>query len=365
MPKALIVTSLTHNPWHNLALEEHLFQQLSEAVRHRQNGEAGIGPDAILYLWQNDQTVVIGRNQNAWAECNTARLEADGGFLARRTTGGGAVFHDLGNLCYSILLPQDRFDLDRNFQMLTDMLNREGIPAVRSGRNDILVDGLKFSGNAFRLNHGVGLHHGTMMVHSEFTRLAQYLTVSPTKLQAKGIASVRSRVINLVEVRPDLSIAHMFRTLEKAFLDAFCQPLQDEGAGGTNDNAVFTVDRRTDRDYQDESVYRALCDNFSSWEWRYGRTLQFDAQVEERFSWGHVQIGLTVKGGHVQDVHIYSDALDSDFIDRLAECLKGRLFHSEDLVRAVESLASGANPFGIAHNAMVSDIAALFLAQGW
>lgn len=368
MPQALIVTSLTHNPWYNLALEEHLFEQLRQTVSLNHAGTISDGPDAILYLWQNDQTVVIGRNQNAWAECNTAKLEADGGFLARRTTGGGAVFHDLGNLCFSILLPQSQFNLDRNFQMLTEALNREGIPAVRSGRNDILVDGLKFSGNAFRINHGVGLHHGTMMVHSEFTRLMQYLTVNPSKLQAKGIASVRSRIINLVDILPGLSIPHMYKTLEKAFLEAFCRPLSETGVDKAplpNEDTVWSVIHRTDADYQQEASYVALCDTFSSWDWRYGRTLQFDAQVDERFSWGQVQIGLTIKNGRVQDVHIYSDALDSDFIELLTDRLKGLPFHSEDLIRAVKSLANGANPFGIAHDTMVSDIASLLLAQGW
>lgn len=375
MPQALIVTSLTHNPWNNLALEEHLFELLSQSVHRREQAEAEESPidgsnwpEAILYLWQNDQTVVIGRNQNAWAECNTAQLEADGGFLARRTTGGGAVFHDLGNLNFSLLLPQHVFDLDRNFQMLTDTLIKEGIPAERSGRNDILVEGLKISGNAFRLNRGVGLHHGTLLVNSEFTRLARYLTVNPAKLQAKGITSVRSRVANLVTIRPVLSIPHMMKTLEAAFLETFCPSAierddltQPESPAGP----VWSIVRRTDADYQTDTAYQALCEKFSSWDWRYGQTLQFDAQVEERFIWGHVQIGLSIKGGRVRMAQVYSDALDSDFIDKLASSLEGQPFHSDALIRAVDDLANSDSPFGISRRTMSSDVASLFLAQGW
>lgn len=349
MPEVLLINSLTHNPWNNLALEEHLFAQLAVADP--------ADPDrlgAILYLWQNDQTVVIGRNQNAWVECNTAQLEADGGFLARRTTGGGAVFHDLGNLCFSILLPQAAFSVDRNFQFITEALIAEGIPAVRSGRNDILVDGLKFSGNAFRLNNGVGLHHGTFLVSSEFTRLARYLTVNTTKLQAKGIASVRARVANLNTIKPDLSIAHLMNSIEQAFLTAFC-------ADGS-----WSCVRRTDADYQAEPLYRAMCEKFASWEWRYGQTLQFDAQVEERFSWGLVQLGFTVRAGRVEAVQIWSDALDTDFIEAVTAALKGAPFHSEALVRALAAAPAGDSPFGGCSRAdMAADLKTLLLAQGW
>lgn len=350
MPKVLLINSLTHNPWNNLALEDHLFQQLAAADPS--------DPDrlgAILYLWQNDQTVVIGRNQNAWAECNTAQLEADGGFLARRTTGGGAVFHDLGNLCFSILLPQETFSVDRNFQFITEALIAEGIPAIRSGRNDILVDGLKFSGNAFRLNSGVGLHHGTFLVHSEFTRLARYLTVDATKLQAKGIASVRSRVANLNTIKPDLTIPHLSKSIEKAFLAAFC-------AGDD-----WTALRQTDADYHADPAYQARCVKFASWEWRYGQTLQFDAQVEERFAWGRVQIGFTVRGGRVDAVQIWSDALDTDFIEAVGAALKGSLFHSEALAQAVSAAMPGCDdPFGgCSRQDMMGDLKTLLLAQGW
>ncbi len=350
MPQVLLINSLTYNPWNNLALEDHLFEMLMNSDSNK--------PDhlgAILYLWQNDQTVVIGRNQNAWVECNTAQLEADGGFLARRTTGGGAVFHDLGNLCFSILLPQADFEVDRNFSFITKAMIAEGIPAERSGRNDILVDGQKFSGNAFRLNNGVGLHHGTFLVNSEFTRLARYLTVNPAKLQAKGIASVRSRVVNLITIKPDLTIPGLISSIQRAFLAEFCS----EGD--------WTVINQTDSDYKDDKAYQERCEKFASWDWRYGSTIKFDAQIEHRFSWGEFQLGLSVCRGKVDTVQIWSDALDTDFVEAVKEALPGAAFHSSELAGAiVTAVPGGDSPFGgISRHEMTDDIKALLLEQGW
>ena len=213
MPKLLLVRSKKHDPYHNLALEDHLVSLL-QADADKPDGLRG-----ILYLWQNQDTVVIGRNQNAWSECQTGLLENEGGRLARRTTGGGAVYHDLGNLNFSLILPRRNFNLDDNFAMIISAVASQGIIAERSGRNDVLAGGRKFSGNAFSLRQDAGLHHGTLLIESDYTRLARYLNVAPAKLQAKGVASVKSRVINLCELCPTISVAAMFNAMEQAFLD--------------------------------------------------------------------------------------------------------------------------------------------------
>lgn len=355
MPSALIVHSHSHDPWHNLALEEYLLRKLSLEKSGDPAGRDRLA--AILYLWQNQDTVVIGRNQNAWAECKTALLEAEGGKLARRTTGGGAVFHDLGNLNFSLLLPQADFDLERNFQMIVDTVRQEGIAAERSGRNDILVGGLKFSGNAFRINHGVGLHHGTLLVHSEFERVGRYLTVAPAKMAVKGIQSVRSRITNLQAIRPDITVGHLMTAMENAFIRDFCT----DSAG-----QAWQLARKTDLDYASEEMLAELQDHFASWEWRYGSTLAFDAQLEEKLPWGHVQVGLQVSQGMITQARIYSDALDSDFIDRISAGLQGLPFRSEDMAQAVLGLAArDRNDFGVSHTQMAEDLAGLFRAEGW
>jgi len=354
MPSAMIVESRSHNPWYNLALEEFLMQKLSRAVK----GESDL--TSILYLWQNQDTVVIGRNQNAWAECSTALLEAEGGKLARRTTGGGAVFHDLGNLNFSLLLPAADFSIDRNFQMIVDTVRQEGIPAERSGRNDILADGLKFSGNAFRINQGVGLHHGTLLVHSAFERVARYLTVAPAKLAAKGVASVRSRITNLQVIRPDITVEHLSTAMEKSFINTFCMKRSTDKDAGN-----YTIERYTDIDFAKDPALVALKNQFESWDWRFGECITFDSNIEKKYDWGHIQIGLNVEQGVVSSARIYSDALDCDFIDPVISCLKGQRFHSSTLSEAVRRNAPEGEGFGVSRRQMADDIADMLLEQGW
>ena len=265
MPHSLIVTSRSHNPWFNLALEEFLMQKLIKP------DEGVLDILSILYLWQNQNTVVIGRNQNALAECSTAQLEADGGRLARRSTGGWAVFHDLGNLNFSLLLPEADFNLDRNFQIIVDTVRKEGIDAERSGRNDILVDGLKFSGNAFSINRGVGLHHGTLLVHSAFERVARYLTVNPAKLASKGVASVRSRITNIQALRSDITVEILSTAMENSFIRTFCSSEETN-----REDRSLQIERLTDGDFAGDPALLALTEQFASWKWRFGESIQFD-----------------------------------------------------------------------------------------
>ena len=138
LEKLTYIESNTTNPYHNLALEEALL--------------FGCGKEeCILYLWQNEKTVVIGKNQNAWKECRTEKLERDGGHLARRLSGGGAVYHDLGNLNFTFLVSREHYDLDRQLAVIQRALEHLGLRAEKSGRNDLLINGKKFSGNAFYL----------------------------------------------------------------------------------------------------------------------------------------------------------------------------------------------------------------------
>ncbi len=342
MHKCLVIKSTQYNPWSNLALEAYLVEQLSAG--HYQ---------AILYLWQNDNTVVIGRNQNAWAECKTGLLEEEGGFLARRSTGGGAVFHDLGNLNYSLILPKEIFRTEDNFAMLLKALQSQGIEAEKSGRNDIVLDGLKFSGNAFRIFRTAGLHHGTLLVHSAFERVGRYLTVSSDKLKAKGVSSVRSRITNLQAVKPDITVADLNLALEEAFLDFFC----------SGDN--WQIHYKKDEHFKKQARYRELEEQYSSWHWRYGETLAFDAEIADRFSWGGVSLGFCVKNGQVDQARVYSDALDSDFISQLPVIWQGCRFHSADLVRAVLSGYTTSGELITPRQQMARDIADLVQQQGW
>ena len=192
------------DPYYNLAVEQYLLETVEENC-------------CILYLWQNSNTVVIGRNQNAWKECRTTLLEQEGGHLARRLSGGGAVFHDLGNLNFTFLVPTADYDVERQLSVICTACRELGIPAEISGRNDVVVEGRKFSGNAFYQNGGRAYHHGTLLIHVDTEKMGRYLSPSKAKLEAKGVESVRSRVVNLREYRPGLTCRQMEQQLIAAF----------------------------------------------------------------------------------------------------------------------------------------------------
>lgn len=345
MPQAIIVYSNSNDPWHNLALEDYLMHNMPDEA------------SAALYLWQNQNTVVIGRNQNSWAECKTALLEEENGRLARRTTGGGAVFHDLGNLNFSIILPEKRFHLDETFGIVLSAVNAAGIKAERSGRNDILASGAKFSGNAFRISKGFGLHHGTLLVNSDYARVGRYLTVANSKLAAKGVQSVRSRIINLVDIKPDVTVALLQQTMESAFIDYI--------KTNSEPDQEWVFKNLTDSEFVDNDGFNVSKNRFASWNWRYGESIRFDTEIETRFEWGVVRLGLLVKNGIISSAHIYSDALDSDFISALSRQFSDIRFHSRELADAVRNFPDTDGGFVISRNKMLDDIASWIEKQGW
>lgn len=303
------IVAQSKDPYKNLALEAWLFE----------NGRE----DVWLYLWQNQHTVVIGRNQNAWKECRLSALEADGGKLARRGSGGGAVYHDLGNLNFTFILPRDAYDLHRQLGVILGAVQRLGIPARFTGRNDLVTeDGAKFSGNAFQFSAQTALHHGTILVSADMGALSKYLAPSKAKLAAKGVDSVRSRVCNLNTLRPGLTIDQVAQAVAAAFAAEY-------GPYETQDPQAL-----------DQGALAALEARFASWEWRLGRRAAFDALLETRFPWGEVSLQLTLRDGRVQEVQAYSDAMDADFIQALAPCLQGAAYQPQALAAAVSQLPS-------------------------
>ncbi|WP_300522514.1 lipoate--protein ligase [Aminiphilus sp.] len=288
--RTIRVTSPSHDPWWNLALEEYLLDRVEDGTM-------------ILYLWQNDRTVVIGRNQNAWRECRTELLEAEDGRLARRLSGGGAVYHDLGNCNFTFLATPKTYDFLRQVKVVLDALRSLGVAAEFGGRNDITVEGRKISGNAFYRGASGRFHHGTILVSVEMERMARYLQPSKAKLVAKGVTSVRSRVANLCELRPVVTVADVRDALQRAFSDYF-------GPGEILDaSAIFA-----------ESAVAALREKYASRSLIYGKTPAFDLEMEHRFGWGEVQLGMTVKDGVVSECRLFTDALDAELL-RSVECL--------------------------------------------
>ena len=291
--KLWIYEGQSYDPHYNLAVEEYLLESV----------EPG---QCVLYLWQNRNTVVIGRNQNPWKECRTTLLEQEGGHLARRLSGGGAVFHDLGNLNFTFLVCLEDYSVPRQMEVNRSAVASLGIPAEVSGRNDILARGRKFSGNAFYKNGRQAYHHGTLLVAADMEKLGRYLNPSKAKLKAKGVDSVRSRVVNLQELNPAVTVDSLKKALKEAFSNVYGLPLE----------ALPSA-------WLDEAAIGQLTERNRSWQWNYGQKLPFTFECEDRFSWGEVQVQLQIEHGIIQNAKLYSDCLEEDMIPQWEMRLSG------------------------------------------
>lgn len=287
--------------YENLALE----RLLTETV--------GRG-ECVLYLWRNQHTVVIGRNQNAWQECRTTQLERDGGRLARRLSGGGAVYHDLGNLNFTFCLRTEDYDLTKQQRVLLSAVRSLGIPAELSGRNDLIAEGRKFSGNSFYSHAGRSFHNGTLLLCADLETLGKYLTPPRAKLTRKGVASVRARVCNLREFCPGLTVEQMETALINSFEKEYSLTAQ-------------AVDPAS-LDGEKLAQYR---EEFASWDWLYGRMRPFTFSCEGSFDWGGVTLQLAVNNGLIEHADVYTDALDAELPNQIAAALRDCRFTAGEL----------------------------------
>ncbi len=296
-----VIHSRQTDPRHNLALEELLLHRVKPG-------------ECILYLWQNQHTVVIGRNQHAENECRIQALEADGGHLVRRLSGGGAVYHDLGNLNFTFLVTGEDYDVAKQTETILRAVQLVGIHAEKNGRNDLTVDGQKFSGHAYYRTGNQCYHHGTLMVAVDMAPLEKYLNVSPLKLQAKGVQSVRSRVANLRDFRPELTIQELEEALETAFSQVYGLPVQSL--------------RYEDLDQQALAEGQA---RFSRPEWIYGDSRPMAVSREARFDWGLLRLDYDQQDGVITQAALWSDGLDADFLSQVPQLIQGCPLEAEAL----------------------------------
>lgn len=301
-----LYVSTSFSGWDNLGMDEYFLDTMAPN-------------DMMLYFYINSGAVIIGRNQNPWAECNLDAMERDGVQLVRRITGGGAVFHDCGNLNFSFIAGENRYDLPRQLGMILSAVRSLGIPCEFSGRNDLLADGRKFSGNAFCTRRHVCQHHGTLLINADLSRLQNYLNVDPRKLQSKGIKSVRSRVCNLSEFAPDLTCDTMLAALKAAFRAEY---------GDYTELCTGDIDALAVEPYVAKHASR---------DWRLGNTPRFDIEIDHRFTWGSVQLLLTLRHGRVDQLDVYSDANDASLSDQIRERLQGAEYGSAPLAAALRA----------------------------
>jgi len=315
--KLRILKSAVTNPWFNLATEDWIFQAL---------GAEQEAPDThTLFLWRNSETVVIGRSQNPWVECKTDKMAADDVFLARRQSGGGAVFHDLGNTNFTFLSPKHAYDQTANFTIIINALKKLGIDATLSGRNDMQVGDRKISGSAFKHAADRSFHHGTLLVNANMQKLGDYLNPHPLKLKAKGIKSVRARVANLVEFND--AINH--ETLSDAIIEAFCEYYRE----------TAPVEQLDEASLAKQPTLNAYYQQMADWDWRFGKTPEFSHHIETRFDWGMIDVHMDVKQAVIAEVVIFSDALNVELIDLLKETLTGVKYNKHEIKNALAELA--------------------------
>jgi lipoate-protein ligase A len=298
--KLYLYVSTSDIPYHNLAREAFM---LEHAPPHC----------GIFYLWRNRKTVVIGRNQNAWKECRVTELENSGGFLARRLSGGGAVFHDLGNLCFTFIFPQEDYDVSRQTAVLLDALKKLKFDAVMKGRNDLEIDGKKFSGHAYYQGKRNAMHHGTFLVNADISLAQQYLSPPLEKIVSKGVSSVKSRIVNLRSFNRLVTIEQLNEALIESTENAYgikFELLED----GFFDKT----------DIAEREAY------FAAPEWKYGHSPECSMAVSSRFDWGGIDLHFDVIEGKIARLVVFSDAMDEAFVRVLPKHLNGSQFRSSD-----------------------------------
>ena len=319
----------------NLATEKYLIEDYNPQAE-------------ILFLWKNKPVVVIGRYQNPWEECSLGLMEKDGVALARRCSGGGAVYQDLGNICFTLIAPRTSASSfscagaeqkAKNFQLVLKALQLMGLKASLSGRNDILIDGRKVSGSAFQTTKGRLCHHGTMLVKTDLSKLSAYLTPNEHKLESHGVKSVASRVANLTEFKVQATTDRFAACMVKAFRQD-SELASEQAFGGQCSIEVINKEKL--------DLYpklRQSYETFSSKEWNFGKSPKFTNKLTGKFSCGIVTFYLTVEKGVITQASVASDTLHADGVEELEKVLLGLPYDPEEIKTAQNSLEPKNNEF--------------------
>jgi len=314
MSKLKVFHSNSTNPWFNLATEDWIFRDMDPQI-------------PILFLWRNAPTVVIGRFQNPWAECDLDKMKQDQVKLTRRQSGGGAVYHDLNNSCFTFMSSKEDYSQKINNQILVNALSKFDIKAIPSGRNDILVGDRKVSGSAFKETKDRKFHHGTMLLKTDLSKLASYLKPKKKKLESKGINSVRSRVANLTEFYPDLDHEKLCLSIKESFIQYYQKDATE----------IYLDEKELAKISKLNNYYEFL----SNWNWRFGETPKFTHHLENHFPWGGVDVHLNSHKGMITKSVIFSDSLHPEMVEFLAKSLEGIRYQKDEIFKNLQQAIDG------------------------
>lgn len=301
-----------YDPMINLAIEEYCLKYLDPE-------------ETYLLFYINQPSIIIGKNQNTIEEINTKYVEDNGIKVVRRLSGGGAVYHDKGNLNFSFITKDDG-DSFHNFKKFTEpvikALEKLGVKAELSGRNDIMADGRKISGNAQFATRGRIFSHGTLLFDSEIEHVVSALNVKKEKIESKGIKSIRSRVANISELMDQKMTTEEFRKILLSYI--------------FDTNGDVPEYKLTEKDW--EKIHEISRDRYQKWEWNYGRSPKFNLQHSKRFPAGSIDLRLEVKKGIIQDCKIFGDFFGVGDIADIEKRLIGHQYDRKTISDVLEDM---------------------------
>ncbi|MCQ2545633.1 MAG: lipoate--protein ligase [Clostridia bacterium] len=305
----LLITHNNTDPYFNLASEEYFLRNYDEE---------------IIYLWRNDNAVIVGKHQNTIEEVNQQYVEDHGIKVVRRLTGGGAVFHDINNINYSVILRYEA-DLFSNYAFFTkpicEYLNTLGVSAELNGRNDITIDGLKFSGNAQAVAGNRIMHHGTLLFCSNTSDIEGALNPSKLKIESKGVKSVKSRVTNISShLKSEMSIEDFMNGL----YDFFRETVPEIKPYTLTEKDIAAIEKLADEKY-------------STWDWNYGYSPKYSCSNQKKYEFGLVDVRLNVASGVIKNIRIFGDYFAIRDIADIEEALEGCPHEPAAIRRVLES----------------------------
>ncbi len=306
------IVNNSHNPAYNVALEAYAFREL-------------LAEDELFILWINEPTIVIGKHQNAIEEINKTYTDEHGIHVVRRLSGGGAVYHDLNNLNYTIISNKSQegaFDFKTFSQPVIETLADLGVTATFTGRNDLEIDGKKFCGNAQAYYKGRMMHHGCLLFDVDMTVLGNALQVSKDKIESKGVKSVRARVTNILDELP-----------EKMTVEAFSNQLLNKMKESYPDMTEYV--------FSDDELknIQALADQqFGTWDWTYGEAPEYTIKRSVRYPAGKITTYANVAKSVIKGMKLYGDFFGIKDVADIEQALIGLRYEYPDVLAKLQTI---------------------------